>query len=224
MVDIMHGGLKYRKIDLHVHTPESACFPDKTVTPDNIVEKALKEGLDAIAITDHNSGSMIDIIKEKAKHLLEVFPGVEISSAGGADGLIHIIALFDASYSSKHIENLLGDLKIPSDKYGKEDAFTKFSPSQVIDIIESHHGLAVLAHANSTHGVMSDMRGVPRTDILNNSNLSAVEVTETDFINEEKKAKKTRVCDFLDGTNPEYPKKAIYQASDNPQLQAKATH
>ena len=211
----IHGGLAYRKIDLHIHTPASKCFKDKSVTPANIVNKALQEKLDAIAITDHNSGTWIDDIKEAAKGRLAVFPGVEISSTGGGEGIIHIIALFDESCSTKDVENLLGDLQIPPDKYGKEDAFTKLSPSQVIDKIASHNGLAILAHANSTHGVMSDMRGNPRTDIINNPHLNAVEATETDFSNAEKKAKKTRVCDFLDGTNPEYVKLAVYQASDN---------
>ena len=185
------------------------------MTPTNIVNKALQENIDSIAITDHNSGAWIDDVKKAAKGQLTVFPGVEISSTGGGEGIVHIIALFDPSYSTKHVENLLGDLQIPTDKYGKGDAFTKFSPSQVIDKIADHNGLAILAHANSTHGVMSDMRGNPRTDIINNHNLSAAEATETDFNSEEKKAKRTRVCDFLDGTNPEYVKLAVYQASDN---------
>ncbi len=216
MAEKTHGGLAYRKIDLHIHTPASSeCFKDKSVTPANIVDKTLQEKLDAIAITDHNSGAWIDDVKKAAKGRLTVFPGVEISSTGGGEGIVHIIALFDESCSTKDVENLLGDLQIPQAKYGKNDAFTKFSPSQVIDKIATHNGLAILAHANSTHGVMSDMRGNPRTDIINNPNLSAVEATDTDFTNVEKKAKKTRVCDFLDGTNPDYVKLAIYQASDN---------
>ena len=52
----MSNGLRFRKIDLHVHTPASKCFLDKKVTAKGIVKSALKAGLDAIAITDHNTG------------------------------------------------------------------------------------------------------------------------------------------------------------------------
>lgn len=215
MIVPTNSGLSYRKLDLHVHTPASKCFSDKKVTPSDLVNQALKEKLDAIAITDHNSGSWIDRVKEEAKGKLVVFPGVEISSTGGEKGVVHIIALLDISCSTKDIENLLGDLKIQADKYGAEEAFTVLSPSQVIDTITTHKGLAILAHSNSTHGVMSDMKGNPRTDIINNINLSAVEVTQSDFLNEDRKAKKIRVCDLLSGSNPSYNKVAIYQASDN---------
>lgn len=54
-------GLVYRKIDLHAHTPASKCFDNKSsVAPEDIITKALSEGLDAIAITDHNTGEWID--------------------------------------------------------------------------------------------------------------------------------------------------------------------
>lgn len=118
-------GLAYRKIDLHIHTPASRCFKDKTVTPTDLINQALKQKLDAIAITDHNSGAWIDDVKKAAKDKIVVFPGVEISSTGGEMGVVHIIALFDVSQSTKGVENLLGDLKIQSDKYGTEEAFTR---------------------------------------------------------------------------------------------------
>ena len=107
-------GLIYRKIDLHIHTPESDCFPDKSVTPDDIVNKAIKEGLDAIAITDHNSGASIDAVKQAAKKRLVVFPGVEITTTAGKSN-IHIVAVFDKDKSTKDVENLLGELKILPD-------------------------------------------------------------------------------------------------------------
>ena len=95
-------GLFYRKLDLHIHTPESECFPDKSITPKNIVDKAIKEGLDAIAITDHNSGAWVDTVKQAAKNKLIVFPGVEITTTAGERN-VHIVALFDKNKSSKDI-------------------------------------------------------------------------------------------------------------------------
>ena len=207
-------GLIYRKIDLHVHTPESECFPDKSITPIDIVNQAIKEGLDAIAITDHNSGVWIDSIKKVAKNKLVVFPGVEITTTAGKIN-IHIIAIFNTGKSTKDIENLLGELKILPEKYGKPDAYTTFSPSSVIDIISSRGALAIAPHANSSQGIMGGMKGEPRTGVLNNVNLSAIEATNSDFKSVAKKQKRTRVIDLLDGTHEEYPKLAVYQSSDN---------
>ncbi len=205
-------GLVYRKIDLHIHTPASKCFDDKSVKPEDIIKKALDEKLDAIAITDHNTGEWVDKIKKASKNKLIIFPGVEISVLGGKRG-VHIIGIFDESKTTKYIENLLGDLEIKPDKYGKEDAYADKTPNQVINIISEHGGMAILAHANSMQGVMGGMKGTPRNKIIQNSNLIAVEAT--DFNNTDKEKRKTRVIDFLDGNHKEYRKLAVYQASDN---------
>ena len=61
-------GLLFKKFDLHVHTPASDCFTDKKIKPEDIVNIAIKKGLDAIAITDHNSGEWIDEIKKFDKN------------------------------------------------------------------------------------------------------------------------------------------------------------
>jgi PHP family Zn ribbon phosphoesterase len=215
MVKVAHSqGLTYRKIDLHLHTPASDCFDDKKITPKDIVNKAVKEGLDAIAITDHNSGLWVDDIKKAAKNNIVVFPGVEISATGG-ETTIHIVAIFDKDKSSKDVENLLGDLKIHPDKYGKPDAYTTYSPSEVVDKIIAHGALAIAAHANSRQGVMGGMKGTPRIGVIRNPSLAAVEATPDDFNDAEKKKKRSRVIDFLDGTHREYRKLAVYQVSDN---------
>lgn len=210
-------GLIYRKIDLHIHTPASKCYEDKSVTPENIVEKAVEEELEAIAITDHNTAEWIDKVKEASKDKLIVFPGVEISATGGKSGTIHVIGVFEQSKTTKDVENLLGALGIKADEYGKEEAFTKLSPSEVIDKIDEHGGFPILAHANSSHGVMNDMVGNPRIEIIQNPRLIAVEATDTEDENKEESGK--RVIDFLNGKDPCYKRKlAVYQASDSHSL------
>jgi DNA repair ATPase RecN len=209
-------GLAYRKIDLHVHTPASKCFEDSSVTAEDIVKKAREEGLDAIAITDHNTAEWIDKVKEASKGRLVVFPGIEISATGGKNG-IHIIGIFEQSKTTKDIENLLGALDIKANMYGKEEAFTKFSPSQVIDKIAEHGGFPILAHANSSHGVMNDMTGNQRVDIIRNKRLIAAEAT--DIEDRDKKENGKRVIDFLNGKDQCYKQKlAVYQASDSHSL------
>jgi len=214
-------GLIYRKIDLHIHTPASKCFDDKSVIPEDIIKKAVDEKLDAIAITDHNTGEWVDKIKKASKNKLIIFPGVEISVLGGKRG-VHIIGIFDKFKTTKHIENLLGDLKIKADKYGKEDAYTDKTPNQVIDIISEHGGMAIMAHVNSAKGVMGGIEGNPRTEIIKNKNLIAAEATDFDKIDKIKM--KRRIVDLLDGKHPEYRKLAVYQASDNPSRTKEGKH
>ena len=48
-------GSEWRKWDLHVHTPASYDWHGGEVTPEELVEKAIEEGLSVIAVTDHHS-------------------------------------------------------------------------------------------------------------------------------------------------------------------------
>jgi len=75
----MAKGTTFRKADLHIHTPASACYLDKTVTATQIVEEAIRKGLDIVAVTDHNDIASIDDIRtEAAKKGLIVFPGIAL--------------------------------------------------------------------------------------------------------------------------------------------------
>ncbi len=130
----------------------------------------MHSSLDAIAITDHNSGAWVDDIKKAAKNKLTVFPGVTITTAAGERN-IHIVAIFDIGKSSKDIENLLGELKIYPDKYGQRDAYTNYSPSDVIDIIADRGALAIAPHASSSNGIMGGMKGNPRYGVVTNTSL-----------------------------------------------------
>jgi predicted metal-dependent phosphoesterase TrpH len=68
-----------KTIDLHIHTTAS----DGTYTPTELVNYALKKGLTAIAITDHDT---IGGIREARQHIkdiqapLELISGIELSS------------------------------------------------------------------------------------------------------------------------------------------------
>src|SRR5665811_84801 len=106
------SGLKFKRFDLHVHTPASSCFLGEGVTPNDIVDESLRKGLSAIAITDHNTGEWIDRVKEAAKGKpLVVFPAMEILVPAGKSG-IHVLAILDVDRSSKSVAELVGALKL----------------------------------------------------------------------------------------------------------------
>lgn len=207
--------LRYYAADLHLHTPASKCFEDPSVTAEDIVRTSIARGLDIIAITDHNTGEWIDRVKEAARGTsLTIIPGVEITCSGGSDGSIHLIALFPCDFGTISIANFLGSIGITAEDFGKEAAISNRSVHDVITAVHDFGGLPVLAHANSTHGVLATMRGNTRTEIINHPYLMAAE--GTDFENQDKQKRGTRVVDLLSGHNESYRKLAVYQASDNP--------
>ena len=214
-----HKGLSFKKFDLHVHTPASHDFVDKTISPKQIVQEAIEKDLDCIAITDHHTGEYIDkIIEEASKTPLIVFPGVEVTCTGGERG-IHIIALLDVNKRKAHIESLLSKLNILPDSFGKRQTVTDLAPFQVISTIASkeYKGIAVLAHCTSSKGVLHDIKGEIRTKIFENQGLLAVESSIHDFTDKKKIEKKTRAVDLLDGkgSNYNYRKLGVYISSDS---------
>ena len=80
------------KADLHIHTK----FSDGTLSPQEIVDKAIENELDAIAITDHDNVLAYDIaldyIKKNNKKL-ELIRGVEINTIY-KDWEVHILGYF----------------------------------------------------------------------------------------------------------------------------------
>ena len=211
-------GLRFRKFDLHVHTPASHCHEEKHITAEDIVNESISKGLSAIAVTDHNTGSFIDDVKKAAKGKdLVVFPGVEISASGGESG-IHVIGIFNVDKGSEDVTALLGKLSIAPSTYGKKEAITQESVYNVIDAISSppFNGIAILAHCASSKGVLNELKGEVRKKIFSHPYLLAVETSENDFKDEDKANNSRRVIDILNGTHENYcyGKLGVYIASD----------
>jgi predicted metal-dependent phosphoesterase TrpH len=72
------------KADLHVHTTYSS---DSLITPQDLIYYSKKNGLNAVAVTDHDCWGSAQKIAEETVDFL-VIPGMEISSGEG-----HIVAL-----------------------------------------------------------------------------------------------------------------------------------
>jgi predicted metal-dependent phosphoesterase TrpH len=80
------------RVDLHIHTTHS----DGTYTPAQVVELARRAGLDALAITDHDTLGAVPMARDAAAGLgLEIVPGVEITSEHRQREL-HLLAYFIA--------------------------------------------------------------------------------------------------------------------------------
>ena len=78
--------------DFHIHSCLSPCG-DSDMSPNNIVNMALLAGLDAIALTDHNSCRNCPAVLEVARgNGLVVLPGMELCCAEEA----HVVCLFSS--------------------------------------------------------------------------------------------------------------------------------
>ncbi len=82
--------LKEYHADLHIHSCLSPCA-SLDLSPRRIVERAQEEGLDLIAITDHNTARNVPAILQQAEKFgVKILPGMEVQSREE----IHILTLF----------------------------------------------------------------------------------------------------------------------------------
>lgn len=203
MVELL-SGLQWKKFDLHIHTPGSLeDRVNKSVGPTDIIARAQELQLDAICVSDHNTGSWVDKCKEAAKPTgIIVYPGVEITAQGGKRN-VHILGIFDPSKGTTHVNDLLSKLNINEGKRGHTDVLAEGDVNQIINAIYAHGGIPILAHADSQCGVMKEMKGIGRIEIVRNPNLLGVHITKDD------------TAKFLDGSDADYGRKlATFKASD----------
>ena len=134
--------MAFRKADLHVHTPESLCYSDSSVTLEQIVAAALAAGLEVMAITDHNTVEAVDEVRQMAgKEGLFVFPGVELSTKGG-----HVMALFELDAPTDKLVDFLDSVGVARGAWGDATVMTNDGIEEVFQKIERCGGIAIAAH------------------------------------------------------------------------------
>jgi predicted metal-dependent phosphoesterase TrpH len=101
-------------IDLHTHTNES----DGTYTPAELIQAAVEVGLDAIAITDHDTFSGYELALPIAQERgFELIRGIEMSTrmtlkqGKGATRTVHLLGYFLAGPPSPEFQSWLGELQ-----------------------------------------------------------------------------------------------------------------
>ena len=93
--------------DLHVHTT----YSDGLLSPKQVIDLAIKNGLDGISITDHDTVSGIESAIEYSKnmHNFYIIPGIEFSCIHKNEE-VHILGYF-IDHKSSDIINLTQKLK-----------------------------------------------------------------------------------------------------------------
>ena len=94
-------------IDLHTHTDQS----DGTLSPRELVEEAARVGLDALAITDHDTFAGYDQAVEHARGAsLELICGVELSTKYRGRS-VHLLAYFLKQEPTREFRNWVATLE-----------------------------------------------------------------------------------------------------------------
>lgn len=216
--NLLRAGLRRVALDLHVHSPASHDWVGDPASPEQIVGRAIEQGLDGIAITDHQSGEFIDKLRAAAEGTdLAIIPGIEINSLAGNGG-IHLIALFDFATTAKDIDLFLATIDaLEGTGADIKRVTSKKGIIEVLSEIRKRKGIAVLAHCQSSKGSLAEMRGDVRTELIRHPAVLAAEAHAEEHFDKDKAVQRKRTFDLLDGNDPNYKRKlAVYQASDNP--------
>jgi hypothetical protein len=166
------------KADLHIHTCLSPCA-ELNMGPKTIVEKALRQGLDVIGISDHNSSENVSAVMRAARDKnLTVLPGMEVTSKEE----VHILAVFDSVDRALQLQEIVYE-HLPGENDAEafglqvvvnEDhdvlgfnprllaGATQLSVDEVVDRISGLEGLAIAAHVDrETFGIIGQLGFIP---------------------------------------------------------------
>lgn len=238
----MENILKYRgnrwyKTDLHLHTPASKCFRDQSVTPQQWVDRCLEQGLNIVAVTDHNTGAYIDKIKMASESTsLTVFPGVEVTCG---ESKVHMLVIFDKDKGTQFIEDFLLNIGIDREAFATADAYSPLSTIELAKKVEEKGGIIIPAHIDEFNGIC-EIAHINREELLDSPYINGVQVVHEMFLSNavKKQEIETNLQEYYNRTISEdiYKKwkvsvqraqnyeKAILTFSDNPDSQGDSRH
>ena len=210
---------KWYRADLHIHSVLSPCG-GLDMSPSVIFGNAKKQGLDIVAITDHNSMKNSGVYEKVAQNYgLTYFYGVEIQTAEE----IHLIAIFNNKnnalafdkklYSSllpiKNNPDFFGDQVIIDENeniLGFEEIAlinsSMWSFDEAIDEVKNSGGFSFPAHVDATSfSVIAQLGFVPE-----NPNIFALGVTKKCKIDEFlQKYPSLKSYSFIKNSDAHYP-------------------
>ncbi len=168
----LEKGARFYRGDLHIHSAgHSHDVGDAKATPDAIVKLAKKEGLDLIAIADHNEiGGTAEAVKLGKSVGVLVVPAVELSTAHG-----HLLCYFP---TVEALTRFYSGLSLAD----RNTANSRCSTGVVdcLDKVASEGGFAVLAHVDGGKGLETVIPGNPphKKDIVCHGALLGIELVQ----------------------------------------------
>jgi PHP family Zn ribbon phosphoesterase len=168
------------RAELHVHTVLSPCAEIEMLPP-LIVQEALEQGIQLIAITDHNATGNISAVQQAAQGTnLTVLPGMEVQTREE----VHALCLFDrleqAEIWQARVDAHLPDLENDAEHFGdqlivdSQGDFVRREPRLLLtscslsledawNMVTALGGLFIPAHVDrKAYGLLKNLGFVPR--------------------------------------------------------------
>jgi energy-coupling factor transporter ATP-binding protein EcfA2 len=187
---------KWWKCDLQVATPawrfelpvgnnfDFLDHKDQTRFADLYMKMVRARGVEVIALADHNSHEWIDLMCEAGnRNGVIVFPGCEVTTGTGADG-VHLLIIGDRCRTSRDFDQLLaGEIGFDSDHPRFHDDSGQKVPSssrktlmQILDDLPDDF-LVIAPHALNENGIASKKtaKGDIRWKALHHDRLNALD-------------------------------------------------
>jgi 3',5'-nucleoside bisphosphate phosphatase len=156
------------RADLHTHTT----FSDGTHTPEGLVERAIKAGLRAVAVTDHDTTAGVEPARRAAGGRIEVIAGVEVTAEfRGAEA--HLLGYF-VDTDDPALSRALADLRaarrtrlvemaqrLSSLGASVEEDVATLAPEVSVGRRHLARILIARGHAGSLHGAFTRWLGRP---------------------------------------------------------------
>lgn len=165
--------------DLHIHSCLSPCG-DMDMTPNNIVNMALIQELDVIAVTDHNTARQLPSVFAVAEQTdLLVIPGIEVCTSEE----VHVVCLFDSLDDcmafGEYLYPLLPNIQNQEAIFGVQaimdpmDEITDHLDKLLINaanldidrllaVLPQYHGHAIPAHVDkNAYSIISNLGFIP---------------------------------------------------------------
>ncbi|BFU33330.1 MULTISPECIES: anti-phage protein Ppl [Enterobacter] len=183
-------GSRWYKFDFHNHTPASEDYADKTLSDREWLLSYMRRQVDAVIISDHNTGAKIDSLKAELQRMtvdagegglegfrpLTLFPGVELTATGN----VHILAVLNPECTGGDIERLIGQCngsapiprQIPNHQLALQNG-----PAGIVGIIRQNpDALCILAHIDAPKGVLTSQRNLAELEATFAAGPHAVEI------------------------------------------------
>ncbi|MDD2955730.1 MAG: PHP domain-containing protein [Oscillospiraceae bacterium] len=139
--------------DLHLHSALSPCG-DLDMTPNNILNMAALNGLDAVALTDHNSCKNCPAFLEAARGMpLLALPGMELTTSEE----VHVVCLFPSLEPAMAFDTYVHDRLPPV-----ENRPDIFGEQQILDAADRVTGSEALLLINATSISIEEVSGLVR--------------------------------------------------------------
>jgi len=197
--------------DFHIHSCLSPCG-DQDMTPNNIVNMAMLLGLNAIAVSDHNTVGNVKAAMEVAKEVgITVIPGMEVET----EEEVHILTLYPsleaAEVAASEVYKKLPAIKNRAEIFGeqvfmdKDDNITGYeerllissagmSMNYLFDVVKSVGGIYIPAHVDRhSYSVLTNLGFIPDDIDIKNIEISRMTQDVDAFLSARDELKKYNI-------------------------------